>query len=217
MARADIHWCEVDARIVVIDIARDRYLQLPQPLAEAFHALRHGGPRRDEPAQRFEALVRLGLCDPDFGRPAEPSRIAVPACDAPSRALGDRRRQPLATGAVLARIAIARLAVRLVPLRVLARWIRRVQSRPATPATRDQVAARTAVFVQARQLLSARGTCLPDAIALLHFLRTRKIACRMVFGVRLDPFEAHCWVQDSGAILGDTQERVACFTPILEL
>jgi hypothetical protein len=217
MARADIYWCDVGGRIVIIDVARDIYLQLPQHLVEAFHALRHSGAPAVDPADRLKALARIGLCDADFGRPAEPSHITVPAQDGPSPAKGDVQRRPLATGAAIVRIIATRLAVRLIPLRFLIRWVRRLQSRPSMPMKPGRVAARTALFEQARQLVPARDTCLPDSVALLHFLRSRNIACRLVLGVRLDPFEAHCWVQDHDMILGDTHERVACFTPILQL
>jgi hypothetical protein len=217
MARADIYWCDVGGRIVVIDVARDIYLQLPQHLVEAFHALRHSGAQADGRANQFEALARIGLCDADFGRPAAPSYIAVPAQDAPPPATGDVHRRPFVTGAAIVRIIAMRLAVRLISLRLLIRWVRRLQSHPSVPMTPGRAAARTALFVQARQLVPARDACLPDSMALLHFLRSRNMACRLVLGVRLDPFEAHCWVQDQDMILGDTHERVACFTPILQL
>lgn len=217
MARADIYWCDVGGRIVVMDVERDIYLQLPQHLVDSFRALRHSGARADKPVERFEALARIGLCDADFGRPAEPSHIAVPAHDTPPLAMGGVPLRPLATGAALVRIVTARLAVRLLPLRLLIGWVRRLQSGPSAPMARGRADARTALFVRARQLVPARGTCLPDSIALLHFLRSRNMACRLVLGVRLDPFEAHCWVQDHDMILADTHERVACFTPILQL
>lgn len=217
MARADIYWCDVGGRIVIIDVARDIYLQLPQHLVEAFHALRHSGAPAVDPDDRLEALARIGLCDADFGRPAEPSHITVPAQDGPSPATGDVQSRPLATGAAIVRIIAMRLAVRLIPLRLLIRWVRRLQSRPSVPLAPGRAAARTALFMRARQLVPARDSCLPDSMALLHFLRTRNMACRLVLGVRLDPFEAHCWVQDHDMILGDTHERVACFTPILQL
>ncbi|WP_278393281.1 lasso peptide biosynthesis B2 protein [Sphingobium yanoikuyae] len=217
MARADLYWCDVAGRIVVIDVARDIYLQLPQHLVEAFHALRHSGAPAGDPANQFETLARIGLCDADFGCPAEQSHIAVPARDAPPPATSDAHRRPLVTAAAIVRIITMRFAVRLIPLRLLIKWVRRLQSRPSAPMTPGRAAARTALFVQARQLVPARDSCLPDSIALLHFLRSRKMACRLVLGVRLDPFEAHCWVQDPDMILGDTHERVACFTPILQL
>nr|MBA4770743.1 lasso peptide biosynthesis B2 protein [Sphingobium sp.] len=217
MARADLYWCEVGSHIVILDVARDRYLQLPQHLVAALHLLRQGGTAAKGDADPFAALARIGLCDEDFRGLAAPSSIAVPAHDLWSRVVGARCDRPMTVGAALVRIVAARAAVRAIPLRILMRWVRRLQARPSKHVTREAVAARTALFVQARQLLPARGACLPDSIALLHFLRARAIACRLVFGVRLEPFEAHCWVQDADAILGDMQERVACFTPILSL
>ncbi|MET3473248.1 hypothetical protein ABIC78_003798 [Novosphingobium sp. 1529] len=217
MARPEIAWCQVGARVVVIDIARDTYLHLSPPLVEALHVLRSGSAHGDGPADRFERLARIGLCDADFSRPVAPTILGVPERDLPPRGINARRRAPWAMGTALARIVIARLAVRMIPLRVLVAWIRRLQARPSPYRPPDSEAIQTALFVRARQLIPAQGTCLPDSIALLHFLRARGIACRMVLGVRLDPFEAHCWVQSADAILGDTHERVACFTPILQL
>ncbi|XKH11989.1 lasso peptide biosynthesis B2 protein (plasmid) [Novosphingobium sp. BL-52-GroH] len=217
MARSQISWCTVGSHIVVIDIRRDTYLQLPPNLVEAFHTLRCAGRPAGGPAECLEALARIGLCDKDYTRPAEQPTIRVPAYDMPPPAVGYRRPPPQTMMAALARIITARLAVRALPLRVLAQRVRRLDTWPSRPMAEADVAARTAMFVQARQLLPARGACLPDSIALVHFLRAHEIACNMVFGVRLDPFEAHCWVQSTDAILGDTHERVSCFTPILQL
>lgn len=217
MARANISYCEIGSRIVVMDTRRDVYLQLPRSVGEALHDLRMGRAVASERSESLATLARIGLCDDDFRRPAEPARVRVPERDTLLLAASPPGRLMGRTGLALALIACARLAVRLLPLRVLVARVRHLQSRPSRHAGPGEVEGCVAAFQLAQRLLPARGACLPDALALVHLLRERGISCTMVFGVRLEPFEAHCWVQDEDRILCDTYERAACFTPILEL
>ena len=57
--------------------------------------------------------------------------------------------------------------------------------------------------------------CLTDSLALASFLSRRSVSWQLVFGVKLDPFAAHCWLQDDGAVLNDAADSVSTFTPIL--
>jgi hypothetical protein len=57
--------------------------------------------------------------------------------------------------------------------------------------------------------------CLADSLALSRFLSRRNVASAMVFGVKLDPFAAHCWLQQDDVILNDAADAVATFTPIM--
>jgi hypothetical protein len=36
-----------------------------------------------------------------------------------------------------------------------------------------------------------------------------------VFGVRLDPFAAHCWLQTDRLLLTDAADALGVFTPVL--
>jgi hypothetical protein len=57
--------------------------------------------------------------------------------------------------------------------------------------------------------------CTFDSLALLHFLAAHGILVDWVFGVRADPFCAHCWLQKENAVLNDTVEHVCTFDPIM--
>jgi hypothetical protein len=54
-----------------------------------------------------------------------------------------------------------------------------------------------------------------DSLALVHFLRGFGFHPQWVFGVKLDPFGAHCWVQQDGGLLNDELDRTTLFTPIM--
>ncbi len=56
-----------------------------------------------------------------------------------------------------------------------------------------------------------RPRCLIDALALDRILLSRKMRAMLVFGVRLNPFGAHCWLQTTDAILRQDRSRGAQF------
>jgi hypothetical protein len=57
--------------------------------------------------------------------------------------------------------------------------------------------------------------CLFDSLALVNFLAPYGAFPQWVYGVRLNPFAAHCWVQDSGVVLNDVVENVREYTPLM--
>lgn len=69
-------------------------------------------------------------------------------------------------------------------------------------------------FAAARKLIPAAPHCLTDCIALIAWLRRRGAACTLVFGAKLDPFAAHCWVQAGKLLLSDRCEAVDRFTAV---
>lgn len=72
-------------------------------------------------------------------------------------------------------------------------------------------------FLRARKLvpLRARDQCLLDSLALLRWLGDLRSGAALVFGVKLNPFAAHCWVQADDLVLNDRLDNVAAFTPLL--
>lgn len=62
----------------------------------------------------------------------------------------------------------------------------------------------THVFHSLRPLYPRPYLCLFDSLALLEFLAQWRVFPHWVFGVSVDPFEAHCWIQDDALVLCDT-------------
>ena len=53
--------------------------------------------------------------------------------------------------------------------------------------------------------------------ALIEFLAGDGVAADWVFGVRAQPFQAHCWVEVGTLLLSDALECIRGFTPILRV
>ncbi len=65
-------------------------------------------------------------------------------------------------------------------------------------------------FLAARKLVPIKRNCLLDSLSLVRWLG----GGRILFGVKLHPFAAHCWVQSGALILNDLTENVAAFTVV---
>lgn len=72
-------------------------------------------------------------------------------------------------------------------------------------------------YADARRVVPARRSCVPDSLALLRCLWRRGQDAELYFGVRLAPFAAHCWVQAEGQVLSDPLDSIAEFTPVFRL
>ena len=69
-------------------------------------------------------------------------------------------------------------------------------------------------FLGARKFVPVPGNCLLDALSMLRWLGPCRNAVALIFGAKLDPFAAHCWVQVDDLVLNDHVESVAAFTPV---
>ncbi len=93
---------------------------------------------------------------------------------------------------------------------------RRRRCAPDTDADSTERALRLfAIFHSLRPLYPRAYLCTFDSLALLEFLALWDLHPRWIFGVRADPFQAHCWVQHGQALLNDRIDRVRPFVPIM--
>jgi hypothetical protein len=81
----------------------------------------------------------------------------------------------------------------------------------------DALSDLTRAFHYLRPLHSREYVCLFDSLALIEFLARYQLFPDWVFGVRGEPFCAHCWVQDRDCILNDSVEYIRSFTPIMAI
>ena len=116
--------------------------------------------------------------------------------------------------AVLAELARTGRAIRRGRLPLLVDEHRRAKLLPccASKTATEQMAKR---FLAVRRLVPVRPNCLLDSLALVRFLRARSASADLVFGVKLEPFGAHCWVQSDDTILNDSIDTASDFTPVL--
>jgi len=201
---------------VVLDLSADRYFLLDDIDTAVVTAL--GAPKRPgSPCARLEALIRRGFVRPGPGTPVAP----VEAAPLRRSALESRRDD----GALpLWQVAHLRIhAGAALRWRGLAAAIGQARKRRLrlckdgdrlSPGEAGMIARgydKTRVFVPAQRL------CVPDSLALAQALWCRGIAADVFFGVRLNPFAAHAWVQQENLLLSDPLNIVADYTPVFRL
>lgn len=72
-------------------------------------------------------------------------------------------------------------------------------------------------YANARLYVPAQRRCVPDSLTLINSLWRRGHDAELYFGVRLEPFAAHCWVQAGDLLLSDSLDIVREFTPVFRL
>jgi hypothetical protein len=78
----------------------------------------------------------------------------------------------------------------------------------------DDLARLRGAFDRIAGLFGEADACFPRSLAFRHLAMRRGHHPSLVFGVKIDPFAAHCWVQTGARVDNDSIECVRLFTPI---
>jgi hypothetical protein len=70
-------------------------------------------------------------------------------------------------------------------------------------------------FMRLRLFFPRNYLCLYDSLALIEFLAYHKLFPTWVFGIKLEPWAAHCWVQQASFILNEDVEAAAGYSPVM--
>jgi hypothetical protein len=210
--RSGISFCRIGDRFLFLDLARDRYFALADAADRAFAALLAGDQSGRDDAAR---LVAQGLLveTPSAERPlpVRPPKEAVSSlldlAGAASRGGG---------AAALARRLAASAELRATSLAgALSRLARRKERGACKAGAVADPLPVARAFAAAALIVPARDRCLATSLALAHRLVSLGHAPELVLGVKLRPFQAHCWVQLGAVLPGDRVDVVRNFTPIL--
>lgn len=203
--------CEVDGRVIMLDLRRDRYFELDRVSASAMRQWRDGDAELQESAG-LDRLVELGMLVPTArSEPPRWTRTAVPEQSFVSSAGGSAPSALPILPEVTTGLWRVRRRLRRNGLEAA---VANARSRKPEERTADLLPD-LAQFRAARLLAPIAPNCLVDSLALSAFLARRGLHADLVFGVKLDPFAAHCWLQNDEAVLTDGADSVATFTPIL--
>lgn len=217
--REGLSYCEVDGGLVFLDLEADRYFRLADRFSRALAAAL-GGERQS--GTDVEALVakRILVQSPAaFPYPPD-APITVPTRSALEQRNSTPRLHVLTVLEATALVFSTQMQLRNRRLaRILGSLVayrdRMTAGRLSTVATPTaQLLATTARFRQSRAYVPIEPCCLLDSIAMVRFLARRRIPAAITFGVTLDPFAAHCWVQSGDWVLNDTVGNVVAHTPI---
>lgn len=121
-----------------------------------------------------------------------------------------------ADGADLLRCALAlRSARRMLKTQSIQAVLDSVlRVRSADPPSGARLIAQASRFLAARRYLPVKPNCLVDSLALMRFLGPLAVGTTLIFGVKLEPFAAHCWVQFESVLLNDRSDYVERFVPV---
>lgn len=211
--REDVFWCLCHGRAIFLDLRHDRYLCLPPAAEPAFRRLASGGELQDEEALR--GLIGSGLLlrsdSPGDFAPA----LVRPATDDFLQD-GARRSGLAAIAGAVAFEALAAWRLRQRSLLEIVDWeegngVRASRKRRSSKARLEAI---VSFFARPGMLVPAAGRCLVRALAAHAACCSAGFRPRLVFGVGLDPFRAHAWVQLEDKVLVGDYEQVRLFTPI---
>lgn len=205
-----VGFCEVDGELVFLDLRRDRYVALRGDDRASFERLRVGAQNSSADMTRLAQMELVARCEgPDNLLPPD---ISIPAVDLAGAEAGFNPAMACSAAAALWR---ARRLIRPQYIAAALAASAHAKKRAATSASEAAFASVAAHYAACRWAIPIEPRCLIDAIALDDIFLRRGLAAKLVFGVRLRPFAAHCWLQSSKAILTGTAADARNFTPIM--
>lgn len=201
-------------KAVVLDVRHDRYTMWNGSCASALLDLQRGkpSPLSQDDCHTLERHGLLTKGEQGTGPWLTATDIRTPTSSAVEGPEAGRLR-PLHLLASVWNCIRARMDLRSAPLHQVLIDLP-AASRGRT--TRDLVTHARA-FDRARRWSPVRPRCLPDALAYARMARREGFAVDLVFGVKLHPFEAHCWVQSGSLVLTDPLDKVRRFEVVLAL
>lgn len=221
--------CETEGEFVLLDLKKDQYVALARPGAAGLVTLVDGWPGAEEAesagaasalaAERLAAeLLRRGLLTSSraLGKSARAVLVTRPTSSLGRNTVEVTPRRVLAFAAAA---LSARLSLRWRSLEQTLDAVRKRKRRCCASgyeANHGAAAEVLSAFEQLRPLaFTAHRRCLFDSLALLNFLAHHGHFPDWVFGVRLQPFAAHCWIASGRVLYNDSPEGIAGYTPIL--
>ena len=230
---AHVYPCVSGQHVVLMDLERDKYVAIvpahrlarwvrgwPVGTVETPDSPHNAEDDADSLVSQMLAHGML-VTDPHLGKPAVPVSAARATRSLVEFDLDARSQASAAQLWRFGRSCLhAQLSLKLRPIQSIVEAVRDRKGRHA--ASREQNAdpirlrALVSAFTRLRPLFyTLRSACLLDSLTLLHFLGAEGIHPEWVFGVKTEPFDAHCWVQHGEVVLNDVPDRVRQYSPIL--
>lgn len=200
-----ISFGSVQGRFVLMDERSDSYFAIGSELQDDIvEVVENGGLL--QPNHRLRSVLEIG---------DEPARI-IRACAPPAEtSLVDGRSASRTRIDDILRVAFL---IRRTKGQLRSWPIERLLQDVFRPTPRLNSAAllidRALRFRAARKLVPTKPNCLLDSLSLVRWLGAGEEPVSLLFGVKLDPFAAHCWLQSGALVLNDRTENVSAFTVV---
>jgi len=228
-----VYPCVSGQHVVLMDLERDKYVAVipAHRLAAWVRGWPVGSMHAADPAHDADADSRalvaqmlahgMLVSDPHVGKPAVPVSTARATRSLVEFDLDSRPRTGTALLWRFGRSYLqAQLSLKLRPIQAIVESVRNRKTARAARGLQEADPARlralSSAFTRLRPLFyTLRSACLLDSLTMVHFLAAEGIHPNWVFGVKAEPFDAHCWVQHGEVVLNDAPDRVRQYSPIL--
>ncbi len=221
--RPGLHFCMIEGRTIFLDEGTSRFFCIPVDVDRAFQRLILAEGLHSEGANDvlIADLVALSIVDGEnIGKKglSRPAPVVEPkddlnrysAYDAPAFEIAAALFERLRSKRIVARQAIADVR-RLIEQERLA-FAHRLGASVSSSIQTVSAAFEVSDFVFGRN-----DRCLPRAIAMIRRCLRAGHSPSLVLGVRVNPFAAHCWVQQGATVIGDSIDVTRIYTPICVL
>jgi hypothetical protein len=221
-----VHACFAANRTIFLDMKRGTYFGLDPEKTELLRHTLDDSSAVEQAAPPIAAeLIGMGLLTTSRSASKTFLPPAASAPEAPLLPMIDDRPRISAARVLRFLVTCSTVSLRLKfrPLeRSLAHLAHRKSRSTARFIAEDAVLDRardlTRTFLHLRPFAyAARNRCLLDSLTLAEFLASYGIRATCVFGVRANPFEAHCWLQIGSHVVNETPEMAQRYAPILSV
>lgn len=208
-----VGFCHAGDDLIFLDVRRDRYIELRGERRAAFERF---CVREPNDSEAMEGLIDTGL----FVRSETATAIAAIEVDVPTSDLAAApipRNRLASIGAAGLSLYWARKA--LLPGRLAATLDGLAAAKMARAGAPKDIglAALASTYGEARRWVPIPPRCLVDSLALYRLSLRNGFAPTLVFGVRSNPFAAHCWLQSHSVVLTGTAEEAHNYRPVLAI
>lgn len=210
----DIYGCVIGDQAACLDLQSDRYFLIPR---DTFNAMIAEPPLADDLSRRavLQRLVEKGIVREGPGPALAEQLITRKAAEC------DPSKPPFSSTLLAEAIGYQIAAALKLKLSSLLKVVNSLKARKAkttsliSDRTEDELLRVASAFRASGKFFMSDGRCLRRSIALADCLIRRQLPFELVFGVALQPFAAHCWVQYEDTILNDRAEEIDGYQPIL--
>ena len=227
----DVFMCHANGHLVFLDLRQDEYISLDRAKSSTIAPAIRGWVTTDSAhclpleAQQSDTIDSIALpmldaglltIDPTQGKSASPIDLPPPTEALVTNNTPRYGLQPLALSRFYLGCAHASAQMKW---RSLSWTVHRVKRR------KERYARQKFEFDKARELVDRFNTmrpfyprpylCLFDALALVEFLSRYGVYPTWVYGVKAEPFSAHCWVQEENFAFNEAVETVRDYSPIM--
>lgn len=228
----DAHLAIVDGAIVGLNTQADEYFFIGASEAGQILPFLAGGDSCQKPAngsgiagfpEILPDLERKGIVtrNAEQGRRFEPLQHFVASIEVPGPDIDQIPKVRIGhVISIAAAVMRAWFLIYVMGLSAALRSARRMRDEARSNLQPDvnQASNLIEIFRRVRPLFyGAKDRCLLNSLSLLIFLSRNGLSPNWTFGVALDPFHAHCWLEDEHFLYNDQYARTHDFTVIMRV